>query len=483
MKQIILRREKFFIVGWLLLVLVLFAFIHHQRHIQFLTTGWDLSVFDQPIFLASLGQTPFSSLHNTHTLGDHFHPLLLLVGPILYKIWPDPRMLLWFEVGIAVASAAIIYALAKSVLGEIKGLTRFHRLLLSAALSAMYVFSVGFQSMVLDDFHDDVLITLPLALTFLFLYRRHWLYYWLSIVWILLTKEEFGLLVAALGLFIIVKYRFVKIGLTTMVLGVATFFLLIGVIMPKFSSGSSGQYSYLHFSATNRPGMVLKRFASQPSLIVTTLFDHPAKRQTLSTGIISFAGLPLLAPLYVIPIWESLMIRFIDSTAPLRFSFNNHYNGPLVTLLSVASVYGAGYLLKWRPRLAIPLLLWIILITLTQNVLFHGPINSVIKPAFYELQPWQIDAQALIAQVPKTGSLATQNFLLPHLSQRESYSLLPEVRDADYIAFTTADNPNDFYGPNPKDLQVLMQNLLNEDRYRILWQQNQSFLLERIKMN
>ncbi|MBI2009815.1 MAG: DUF2079 domain-containing protein [Candidatus Chisholmbacteria bacterium] len=122
--------------------------------------------------------------------------------------------------------------------------------------------------------------------------------------------------------------------------------------------------------------------------------------------------------------------------------------------------------------------------TIAQNILFHGPINSLLKPTFYEeLQTWQKDAHELIAQVPKTGSLATQNFLLPHLSQRVSYSLLPQIRDADYIAFTTAQNPHDFYGPPPQDLNVLVQDLLRDGHYRIRWQQNQAFLLERIKMN
>src|SRR3990167_5191580 len=102
-----------FVSAWLI-----YALIHYQRHQQFLTYGWDLAVFDQPIYLFSQGKTPFSSLHNTHTLGDHWHPLLLLAGGALYKLWADPRMLLWLESAIAVASAIVIYVLAKKVLRQ-----------------------------------------------------------------------------------------------------------------------------------------------------------------------------------------------------------------------------------------------------------------------------------------------------------------------------------------------------------------------------
>lgn len=484
MKQSLLKYEKFIVIIGLLLAFFLFAFIQHQRHIQFLTTGWDLSVFDQPIFLASRGITPFSSLHNTHTLGDHFHPLLLVIGPLLYKFWPDPRMLLWLEVGVAVSSAAVIYVLSKSVLKEIKRLSPIKRLLISGALTAMYLFSVGFQAMVLDDFHDDVMVTLPLTLAFWFIHKKNWLGYWLTVAWVLVTKEEFGLLVAAIGLFVIVNQKAVRIGLATILIGFVSFFILIELVMPHFNVGSFYPSGYLHYSDTNRPSLVLNRFIRHPTTIVSSFIDHPQKRYTLFTSLVSFASLPLLSPWYLIPVSQTLLIRFIDNTAPLRFAFNNHYNGPLIPLLAIASVSGATKIIKRWPKIAVPLLVWIVTMTIAQNILFHGPINSLLKPTFYEeLQTWQKDAHELIAQVPKTGSLATQNFLLPHLSQRVSYSLLPQIRDADYIAFTTAQNPHDFYGPPPQDLNVLVQDLLRDGHYRIRWQQNQAFLLERIKMN
>src|SRR3989344_9152553 len=185
---------------------LIYALIHHQRHQQFLTYGWDLAVFDQPIYLFSQGKTPFSSLHNTHTLGDHWHPLLLLAGGALYKLWADPRMLLWLASAVAVASAAVIYGLAKKVLRQP---------ILALSLAVMYLFAVGFQAMVLDDFHDDVLVTLPLALLFLFLHQKNWLGYWLATTAMLLVKEEFGLLAAAIGLFIILKKISFKHGLIT----------------------------------------------------------------------------------------------------------------------------------------------------------------------------------------------------------------------------------------------------------------------------
>ena len=448
---------------------LVYAFIHHQRHSQFLTFGWDLAVFDQPIYLLSRGLAPFSSLHNMNTLGDHFHPLLLIAGTILYRIWADPRMLLWLETFVAVASAAVIFTLAKKVLRQP---------ILALALSIMYLFSVGFQAMVLDDFHDDVLVTLPLTLLFLFLHQKNWLGYWLATTAMLLVKEEFGLLAAAIGLFIILKKISFKHGLITIVVGLTTFFLLLEVIMPQFNRGSGYAYKYRHYSEANQPQILINQFINQPATLVTTFFDHPLKRQTLLTAVTSFGFLPLLAPpVFALPILETLFIRFIDPTTFLRFAFNNHYNGPLLPLLAVAGVYGTSRLLRrFSPGF---LTAWVIGFALLQNFLFHGPINSLFKPQFYRLTDWQQDAHELIRQVPDTGSLATQNFLLPHLSQRASYFLLPEVKDADYIAAVLNHTAPDFYGPPVDQLQPQLEALIDTNQYRVIWQTNQALLLKR----
>lgn len=161
------------VISILVLSASTYSFIHHQRHTHFLTAGWDLAVFDQPIYLFSRGKLPFSSLHNMNTLGDHFHPLLLLVGGLIYSVWSDPRALLWLESLIAVASGGALYLFTKLLCKKhLQKLPKVLTILLPFSVMLMYLLSVGFQSMLLDDFHDDVLITLPLMLSVLFILKR-----------------------------------------------------------------------------------------------------------------------------------------------------------------------------------------------------------------------------------------------------------------------------------------------------------------------
>ena len=458
------KHNHWLLVIGLLVIFVMYAFIHHQRHITFYTMGWDLAVFDQPVYLLSQGKLPFSSLHNTHTFGDHYHPLMLGLGAVLYNIWADPRMLLWLETAIAVSSGGMLFLLCRRI--SLSALN-------SLFLSFMYLFSVGFQAMLLDDFHDDVLVTLPLISLFYFLKQKNWWGYWVSVVGVLLIKEEFGLLVAAIGILIILKHKLFCIGIMTMIAGITTFFLLLEIVMPRFATGTYWQYAYRHYSDTNRPSVVIKTFVRDPYKLITTLVNHPQKQKTLLTGALSFGFLPLAAPIFIVPIGETLLIRFIDATAPLRFTFNNHYNGPYIALLAIASAYGAR---KIKFKL---LPIYIIAATALQHLLFHGPLSSLFKSQFYQLPSWQPLAQQLVSKVPSSGSLTTQNFLLPHLSQRESFYLLPDIENADYIAALLINHPTDFYGPSLPKLQSLLYEATISGKYRLYWQQNQAIILQR----
>ena len=118
---------------------------------------------------------------------------------------------------------------------------------------------------------------------------------------------------------------------------------------------------------------------------------------------------------------------------------------------------------------------------MVQNLLFHGPVNSIFKTAFYQTQAWQEDAHELIRQVPRSGSLTTQNFLLPHLSQRESYALLPEIKDADYVAVVLNYSGPDFYGPPLDKLKAQLDDLIAANQYKIIWRRNQALLLTKVR--
>jgi len=291
-----------------------------------------------------------------------------------------------------------------------------------------------------------------------------------------LIKEEFGLLAVAIGLVIILRKISLKHGLATILIGAATFYLLLEVVMPWYSRTPR----YAHYSDTNSLSIMTNQIIRQPWLPFTTVVDHPQKLHTLYTSAVSFGFLILAAPpVFFLPILESLVIRFIDPTVTLRFSFNNHYNGPLIPLLAIAAIYALKRLSTRVP--AIYLAIWVVGFTLLQNVIFHGPINSVLKPQFWQIQSWQQHAHELIRQVPKYASLATQNSLLPHLDQRPEFYLLPEIGSADYIAVDLYPGPNKIYNQTSAELEAQLDELIATNQYRVIWQRHQALLLQKVR--
>ena len=65
-----------------------------------------------------------------------------------------------------------------------------------------------------------------------------------------------------------------------------------------------------------------------------------------------------------------------------------------------------------------------------QQYVFHFPLNKLTKSTFWREEQWMRDDESMIARIPPTASIATQQSLIPHLSHRESiYLVWPRVHD------------------------------------------------------
>ena len=83
------------------------------RHVDFKTAGYDVGIFDQAIRHYAHFMPPYSPLKGIdfNLLGDHFHPILILITP-LYWIWDDPRVLLIVQSVLMAASIWLVWVFA-----------------------------------------------------------------------------------------------------------------------------------------------------------------------------------------------------------------------------------------------------------------------------------------------------------------------------------------------------------------------------------
>jgi hypothetical protein len=186
------RRWDDLIVPWLvgLAATAAFAALSWIGWRDVSTPSWDLGIFTQLAREYSELSAPIVDIKGDgfNLLGDHFHPILVLLGP-LYAIHPSGWTLLLAQAALLGLSAVPITSVARQFLGRALG----------TVLGIAYAFSWGLQGAAFAQFHEIAfgvpLVALALAA---FLRGRP-----VAVVgWaapLVLVKEDLGLTVAALG--------------------------------------------------------------------------------------------------------------------------------------------------------------------------------------------------------------------------------------------------------------------------------------------
>jgi len=229
-------------------------------------------------------------------------------------------------------------------------------------------------------------------------------------------------MIAALGLYLILRYRRYRLGAVVTVTGLAWFFLVTTYLIPSFQGSN-----YSHTSA-------IPRTLDQWIWVVT---GPPEKLRTLFYNLLPFGFLPAFS-LSTLPMTGiHYLIHFLDPKFAGRWGLALHYRAPLTPILAVGTVWAVS---RFR-RLATPIALWMIAATLFNQVTLHLPLNGLAKPALYRSAPWMSDNRLVMSGIPPDASLAAQANLLPHLTHRREISLF-EITEKRYRKDVPADQPH-----------------------------------------
>lgn len=471
-------RKKVIERGLLFILLTAFTIVYSiiavQSHNHFETFGWDLGFFDQIIWKASTGDlVAYSTLAKENLLADHFQVVLYFLAP-LYWIKNDVRMILIAQAFLVVIAGYPLYYLSKLVSKNI--IFSF-----SAVLS--YLLFLGTQWLILNEFHQTFLLPIFLILIFYSLHEKKKWIYWFGITGLIITKEEFGLLAAALGLLVLIKYPWKIIGIVTIILGISSFFILIYMLMPFLSI--NGVYSHFDFGiAGYTPIDVIKKSLTDPLFFIKSMTEPSVKIKTVFDSFLAFGFLPLISPLYLLPVVENFVTRFIYAGPQFTKWVNiNQHASPLGILLTIASLQSGVFIIKRfqvRNKHIWSLLgMYLTVMSLGQNIYLHGPVNSIFKKQLFETQTWMKDNNEIINQVPSNVSVAAQNSILPHLSQRREIYLLPEINQAEYIVADLHDGPNKYSPLTKKETENLLSELVVSGKYTIVNQKGETILFKK----
>lgn len=468
--------DKIVLLVFLILVVLIYSVIAVQTHNHFQTFGWDLGYFDQVIWKVSKGIFPYSTLSKVNLLAGHFAPVLYLFAS-LYWLWSDPRILLIVQAFLVVFAAYPLYLLAKE---------ESLNIVFSYSLVFSYLFFLGTQWSILNEFHEASVI--PLFLILFFYSANHSgrkLLFYLSILGIFSSKEEFSLLAASLSFPLYFYYHRKKLAVILFIFSVLFFFFLTGYFMPSISEKGTYQHAHLSLEAKT-PSEFIWKLATDPQFIIRSVSYPPEKVFTLFTSLASFGFLPIFAPVSIlIPSIEQFLMRFLYSGPQFTVYLNvNHHAAPISMLLPIAVIFAVSSALKKFPRHKKKILTCastiLLISSVSQDIIFKAPIHSILKPTLYNNEAWVSDAHNLVKSVPKNVPLAAQNSLFPHLSQRKEIYLLPEIKNAQVIAVDFHDGANKFAPLDLIKTKRLINNLIENGSFRITKKIGDSFVLERI---
>lgn len=262
---------------------------------SFIAPSWDLGIFTQLARHYAQLEAPIVTIKGPdfNLLGDHFHPLLVLLGPV-FAIFPHAFTLLVVQNALFGIAAATLTSGAIGLLGPRTG----------TLFGLAFAFSWGLQSAVEAQFHEIAFAVPLLALSLVAFLQRKWVACMLWAMPLVFVKEDLGLTVAALGLVLAVRSRR-PLGVWLAVWGVGWFALATLVILPLQNPKGAWVYS----SSIDLLGMV-----ADPGALL-----QPQKGVTLVLLLVATGIIAVRSPLALL-LLPTLAWRFLSD--------NSGYWGP-----------------------------------------------------------------------------------------------------------------------------------------------------------
>ncbi|MBP0021279.1 MAG: DUF2079 domain-containing protein [Cyanobacteria bacterium SBLK] len=388
------------------------------RHALFHSTAYDLSHFDQAIYLIGQGKPAIVSLIDYHFLGSHADWILYLLA-LPYKLYPDVHWLFAIQ-AIALSFATLpLWYLAKDA-----GLSEKQ----SRAISWVYLLYPLIFNVNLFDFHPSVL-AIPLILGAVLAARRSKIgWFAIAILLILGCRAALSLTAIGLGVWLLFWEKRRWCGAIALCLGLFWLIISTQVIIPHFRpEGVEALGRYAAFG-NSIPEIILNLFL-KPHLVLKHLFTLANLEYLLllfSPLIFSLSWLHLQPLIATIP---DFALNLLADYPPHK-DLLHQYSLPIVPFLMlclIASLSAQKGGLK-QPKVMV---VWSAI-----AFIFLAKFGYFGTRYLQTLGTWQATREA-VSLVRDEKSLLTSAQIAPHLSHRPLLKLIVENEERDPTQFDT----------------------------------------------
>src|SRR5215831_9999508 len=465
------------------------------RYYTFHTGSYDLVIFDQAVRSYAHFQPGISIIKGVHNgfgphfsvLGDHWSPILAALAPA-YWIYNGPQTLL--------VAQAILFALAIPPvwLFTRRAFGGGPRAVIAAYLvSVVYLLSWPIAEALTFNFHEVAFAPVLTAVALERLQAGRLRTALIALAALLLVKEDMGLLVAGIGLYLAVARprvvpRQLLVAAVLIVVGIADTVVATYVLIPAF--GGRSDYYWAYTALGSNASQAVWHLITHPGAALTLLVTPRIKLFTMLWLFGAFCFLPLRSPisLAVVPL---LLERMLGSVFPNWWSTSYQYNAFLVVVLVCAAADGAArldrspLLARFRSRgspdvgtfgLACAAAMCAVALLLVPQFEF----KAALHPSFYQRDARMNAAAAADAHVPDGVTVEAVNFLGPQLSARDTVLLWDGDGSSPlFLPWVVADvGKRDFTFANVAQ-QVRRVALLERSGYQVVFKRRGYIVLHR----
>lgn len=293
--------------------------------------SWDLAIFTEAAQAYSRFEAPIVPIKGPgyNLLGDHFHPILMLIGPI-FRFFPSAFTLLIVQDLLIAASVLPIARLAQRFLG------RGGAVLVGLA----YGLGWGLQGAVAAQFHEVCVAVPLLACAGAAFVERRWgaCMAWLAPV--ILVKEDLGLTVFVAGLALAWRRRGedrsgMLASLAYALFGIVAFVVTVKLFLPAMNPAGTWAYS-LDGSATGAGTAMAGATAARAVPSLWQILAVPSVKIVTLAVLLAGAGVVGARSPWFALVLPTLAWRFAGSVDAYYQWSSWHYNAVLVPIAACA---------------------------------------------------------------------------------------------------------------------------------------------------
>ncbi len=378
-----------------------------RDHFGLGTSAYDFGLYDQGVWLLSQGRAPFVTLMGRNLFGDHTSFILLPLVPLYWVV--SSTGLLFGAQALALGLGAVpMWKATRELLGE----PSYASVAVVAYLAHPALTYTG-----RENFHPDAALAPLIAWAIYAALGYRWRHYAFAVLLILSVKEDTGLFVAALGVWVALR-RDRRVGLVTLFgslwcAALLMFAVMRGIVGVPYRNEwrlPFGGFGGLVRTSLTRPDKLIRHLVSgdRPWYLVQ-LLAPVGFVALLRPEIVLLGTLPLLSNL-VSTFWYQSQIEY-------------HYAVQFVPILVLGSMWAIS-------RVQMHLRQWLVGVVLASSLVSAWvwtplPFMRTRMAEYSPSHPAVAAARQAIDEVPEDAVVSAFHTLTAHMARRERIYVFP----------------------------------------------------------